>query len=96
MFLCRKKKDGSLHDDLIATEDHKQHWPHKAKSKTGYSQNAFHRGQYANFSIAANGSSGVVLQIQTGLDQVTWRGQEQCTCSNKKGMEDCTASEGLI
>lgn len=63
----QEEGSGGLHDDLTASsEDQKQHWLHKAKEKTGYSQNAFHRGQYANISTAANGSSRVVLQIHEG------------------------------
>lgn len=59
-------------------------WLHKAKSKAGYSQNAFHRGQYANFSTAANGSSAAMLQIQEGPDRVTWQRHQRDTCSRKK------------
>lgn len=56
-FLCGSKGGFPEQDDLIPpSEHHKQHWPHKAKLKTGYSQNAFQRGQRANFSRAANGS----------------------------------------
>ncbi|KAI9522365.1 hypothetical protein NQZ68_036697 [Dissostichus eleginoides] len=40
---CSSAGARQIDDDLIAaSEDHKQHWPHKAKSKRGYSQNAFH------------------------------------------------------
>lgn len=63
-----KQEGWCLQDDLIAApEDWKQHWPHKAKSKTRYSQNAFHRGQYANFSTTANDSSGAPFQIKVGV-----------------------------
>lgn len=63
------KQDGwCLQNDLIAApEDWKQHWPHKAKSKKRYSQNAFHRGQYANFSTPANDSSVAPFQIKVGV-----------------------------
>lgn len=40
--------------------------PIRPSQRQNISQNAFHRGQYANFSTAANGSSGFVLQIQEG------------------------------
>lgn len=70
-----KQERWCLHDDLIAApEDRKQHWPHKAKSKTRYSQNAFHRGQYANFSTAANDSSGAPFQMKVGAVGGSWVG----------------------
>jgi len=77
MFLCRKKRRGLCDDLTVTSENQKQQGLHKAKSKAGYSQNAFHRGQYANFSSAANGSLRVVVQIQEELDQVTWQRHEE-------------------
>lgn len=70
--LQEQERWGLQYDLIAASEGRNQHWPHKAKPTTRYSQNAFHRGQYANFSKAANGSSGVVFQIQegTGSDYV--------------------------
>lgn len=65
MHLCRKKiSEVNEMTSLLHLKTANRNWPHKAKSKTGHSQNAFHRGQYANISKAANVSPGVVLQIQ--------------------------------
>lgn len=85
-----KQEGWCLQDDLIAApEDWKQHWPHKAKSKTRYSQNAFHRGQYANFSTTANDSSGGLFQIKVGVvggSRVGLRGEDMSgpSCSRQE------------
>lgn len=71
---------------LLHLEDCKQ--PHKAKSKTGYSQNAFHRGQYANYSPAANGASAPDTG-GAGSGYMLER-HEQSTCSRKEEAEHCT------
>lgn len=54
------------------------------KSKSQYSQNAFPRGHYVNYSTIANGISRVVVNMQEWPDLVTrWR-HERAKCRNQK------------
>lgn len=54
------------------------------KLKSVYSQNAFPRGHYVNYSTIANGISRVMVHMQEWPDLVTrWR-HKRATCRNQK------------